>query len=185
MDGKKEAAVSGKRFAGIPVPADLTRLNFFNLYLASLCAACLITIPAILQPAFLKEVINIPPEQAGSINSGLQNMTQVAMLLFVGMIGILSDRVGRRILIVIGFLVCAIFFVLFGHAKDISLAMGITSVGGQLFVTYLIRFIIGIGIFLAFPQFITMIADYTTPRHRGKGMAYNGVMMQGHIRMIR
>jgi DHA1 family tetracycline resistance protein-like MFS transporter len=177
MENIKEAAISGKRFLGIPVPDGLRRINFFSLYLASLCAACLMTIPAILQPLFLKEVISIPPEQAGSINSGLQNMTQIAMLLFVGMIGILSDKVGRRILAVFGFLLCAIFFVLFGHAKDISLAVGITSVGGQLFVTYLIRFIIGIGIFLAFPQFITMIADYTTPRHRGKGMAYNGVMM--------
>jgi len=177
MNEKSETILPMKRFAGIPVPADLTRLNFFSLYLASLCVACLLTIPAILQPLFLKEVISIPPEQAGSINSGLQNMSQVAMLLFVGMIGILSDKVGRRILIVIGFLVCAVFFVLFGHAKDIALAMGITGIGGQLFVTYLIRFIIGIGIFLAFPQFITMIADYTTPRHRGKGMAYNGVMM--------
>jgi MFS family permease len=100
---EKKTAGSGKSFAGIPVPDDLRRLNFFSLYLASLCAACLMTIPAILQPAFLKEVINIPPEQAGSINSGLQNMTQIAMLLFVGMIGILSDKVGRRILAVTGY----------------------------------------------------------------------------------
>jgi MFS family permease len=177
VDERKEVTRSDKRFAGIRIPSDLKRSHFFNLYLASFLAACLLSLPAILQPAFLKEVINIPREQAGTINSGLQNMSMVAMLLFVGVIGILSDKVGRRILAVLGFLVCGFFFILFGYAKDISLAMGITGVGGQIFVTYVIRFIIGIGIFLSFPQFITMIADYTTPRDRGKGMAYHGIMM--------
>ena len=177
MEGKKETTRPSNRFAGIAIPPDLKWSHFFNLYIASFFVACLIALPAILQPAFLKEVINIPKEQAGTINSGLQNMSMVAMLLFVGLIGILSDKVGRRILAVLGFLVCSIFFILFGHAKDISLAMGITGVGGQIFITYVIRFIIGIGIFLSFPQFITMIADYTAPRDRGKGMAYHGIMM--------
>lgn len=177
METRQEAAGSGKRFAGIQIPPDLKWSHFFNLYVASFFVACLITLPAVLQPAFLKEVINIPEQQAGSINSGLQNMTQVAMLLFVGLIGILSDRVGRRILAVLGFLVCGVFFILFGHAKDIALAVGASSLGGQIFVTYLIRFIIGIGIFLSFPQFITMVADYTSPRDRGKGMAFHGIAM--------
>jgi MFS family permease len=55
--------------------------------------------------------------------------------------------------------------------------MGITSMGGQNFVAYVIRFIIGIGIILSFPQSITMVADYVSPRDRGKGMAYHGITM--------
>ena len=97
MNGQQESAGPVKRFAGIDVPEGLQRYHFFNLYAASFCLACLVAIPAILQPAFLKEVINIPKEQAGSINSGLQNMTQIAMLLIVGAVGMLSDKVGRRI----------------------------------------------------------------------------------------
>ena len=167
----------GRRFGGIRIPADLTWSHFFNLYLAAFFLACLIALPAILQPAFLKEIINIPKEEAGSINSGLQNMSQVAMLLFVGLFGILSDKVGRKILAVLGFFVCAVFFILFGYAKDIALAMGITDLGGQILITYVIRFIIGIGVFLAFPQFITMVADYTEPRDRGKAMGFHGITM--------
>jgi MFS family permease len=177
MDGREEGLRSAPRFIGVEIPPELTRSHFFNLYLASLFIACIMAIPAVLQPAFLKDVINIPREQAGSINSGLQNMSQVATLLFIGWAGIVSDRVGRRVLIVLGFLVCGIFFILFGHAKDISLAMGVTSVGGQIFVTYMIRFMIGFGIILCWPQTITMVADYTYVRDRGKAMAMHGALM--------
>ncbi|MCK5009880.1 MAG: MFS transporter, partial [Deltaproteobacteria bacterium] len=119
----------------------------------------------------------IPEAQAGSINSGLQNVSQVITLLLVGLIGILSDKVGRRILPVIGFIIAGAFYVAFGYAKEISLALGIASVGGQVALLYLIKLIIGIGFILCYPQFITMVADYTFERDRGKGMALNGVMM--------
>jgi MFS family permease len=177
MEQAQSDSATGRRFAGIEIPAELKWSNFFNLYVASFCIAALVSIPAVLQPAFLKEVINIPREQAGSINSGLQNMSQVAWLLFVGIAGIFSDKVGRRILAIAGFLILGVFFIVFGYAKDVSLALGITSIGGQVFVTYVIRFIVGIGIILAFPQTITMVADYTSYRDRGKGMAYHGMMM--------
>jgi MFS family permease len=177
MEEKKAAAGSGKRFFGIPIPADLKWSHFFSLYAASFFIACLMVIPAIVQPLLLKQVIKIPSDLAGTINSGLQNMSQIATLLFVGLIGILSDKVGRRILAVSGFLICGVFFILFGHSKDISLALGITSVGGQVFIAYVIRFIIGIGIILSFPQTITIVGDYTAPSDRGKAMAWHGAMM--------
>ena len=110
MEASQEAAGSGKRFAGILIPPELKWSHFLNLYVASFCIAALVSIPAVLQPAFLKEVINIPKEQAGSINSGLQNMSQVAWLLFMVLIGMLSDKVGRRILAIGGFLILGIFY---------------------------------------------------------------------------
>jgi MFS family permease len=168
---------SAKKFVGIRIPPDLTWSNFFNMYLGTLLVAALLVVPAILQPALLKEVINIPDAQAGSINAGLQNMFYVATLFFVGLAGILSDRVGRRILVIIGFSVCVVSYTLFGHTKDIALALGITSVGGQVFVAYVIRFIVGIGVVVCYPQFIALVADYTDERDRGKAMALNGIMM--------
>ncbi|MBW1823367.1 MAG: MFS transporter, partial [Deltaproteobacteria bacterium] len=165
------------KFAGIEIPPDLRRSHFFSLYLATFFIACVTVFASFIQPLFLKQVINIPEAQAGSINSGLQNVSQVITLLLVGLIGILSDKVGRRILPVIGFIIAGAFYVAFGYAKEISLALGIASVGGQVALIYLIKLIIGIGFILCYPQFITMVADYTFERDRGKGMALNGVMM--------
>jgi len=166
-----------KKFAGLTIPPDLTKSNFFSLYLLTFFIACVTVFASFIQPLFLKQVINIPEAQAGSINSGLQNVSQVITLLFVGLIGILSDRVGRRILALFGFLIAGIFYIVFGYAQDISLAIGITSVGGQVALIYFIKLIIGIGFILVYPQFITMVADYTYESDRGKGMALNGVMM--------
>jgi MFS family permease len=39
------------------------------------------------------------------------------------------------------------------------------------------RFIVGIGLILGYPQFITMVADFTYEKDRGKGMAANGMAM--------
>jgi MFS family permease len=177
MAKREDGVRSGKRFAGIEIPPDLKWSNFFSMYLATFIMSCLMILPAVLQPAFLKEIINIPEEQAGSINAGLQSMSYVATLLFVGLVGIFSDKVGRRILAISGFVACGVFYIMFGHAQDISLALGITSIGGQIFVTYVMRFLVGMSLITCYPQFIALVADYTDKRDRGKGMALNGIMM--------
>ena len=168
---------SGKKFAGIDIPLGLTHANFSNLYLASWIMGCLMALPTVIQPAFLKETIGIPEGLAGSINTGLQNMSQLATLLFVGAVGVASDKYGRKILVILGFTLCFIFYVIFGHSKDIALALGINSLSGQIFCIYAIRFAIGIGLVLSHPQFVTMVADYTFEKGRGKGMALHAIMM--------
>jgi MFS family permease len=134
-------------------------------------------LPAVIQPVFLKDIIGIPEGLAGSINSGLQNMGQLGTLLFVGMVGIVSDRYGRRILVVVGFILCFFFYTVFAHSREIALLFGIESVGGQVMCVYMIRFIIGMGLVLSHPQFVTMVADYTFAEGRGKGMALHAIMM--------
>ncbi|MCP4716723.1 MAG: MFS transporter, partial [Deltaproteobacteria bacterium] len=69
------------------------------------------------------------------------------------------------------------FYLLYGYTKEIALAMGIVSVGGQVMVAYGIRLVIGIGLMLSFPQLATMVADYTTPRDRGKAYAMQGMVI--------
>jgi MFS family permease len=177
MTESEEGARSAKKFAGIEIPPDLKWSNFFSMYLATFIMSCLMILPAVLQPAFLKEIIQIPEEQAGSLNAGLQSMSYVATLLFVGLVGIFSDKVGRRILAITGFVACGVFYIMFGWAKDISLVLGITTVGGQIIVTYVMRFLVGMSLITCYPQFIALVADYTDKRDRGKGMALNGIMM--------
>jgi MFS family permease len=188
-----------KKFAGIEVPSDLTRTNFLFLYLNTLLAGILMAVPAIIQPAFLKDIIGVSPDFFGYINAFLQNMSQVATLVLVGMVGVLSDKVGRKVLTVIGFMVLVIFFYLFGLSREIATLLHIPSgtasaicaalslaparaaefsaFGPGLCVAYVLRFMVAIGVILCYPQFLTMVADYTQEKDRGKGMAFNGIMM--------
>jgi len=165
--------ITGKKFLGITVLEGMSRWDFFNLYGVTFFVGILIIIPAIIQPAFLKEVIGIPRNMAGTINSGLQNMSQIATLLFIGYVGILSDKFGRVILAFIGFFVCAFAYLIFGFTMPISSFLGINPTA----FTYFARFMVAIGFIMTFPQFSTLAADYTMRRDRGKAMSYNGFML--------
>ena len=182
MAEQKDGAQAVRKFAGIEIPPDLTKGNFFFLFFNTMLAGIMMTIPAIVQPAFLNDVIRINQDFAGSINGLLQNMSQIATLLFVAYVGMLSDKVGRRILAFIGFIVLALFFFLLSQANGIAAALHLpaglssticalasfapskaaefTEFGPGLLITYCIRLIIGIGLILGYPQFITMVADY-------------------------
>jgi DHA1 family tetracycline resistance protein-like MFS transporter len=188
-----------KKFAGIEIPSGLTKGNFFFLYLNTLLIGMLVIIPNIIQPAFLKEVIQVSDDVFGSTNAFLQNISQVATLAFVGIVGVLSDRIGRKILTTIGFSVLVVFYYLLGISRDIaaflhvpeglasdicafisfapSRAADFADFAPALLVAYGIRLILGIGMILCYPQFITMVSDYTYQKDRGKGMALNGIMM--------
>jgi len=188
-----------KKFAGIEVAPDLRRSNFFFLYLNTLFIGMLVVLPSLIQPAFLKDVIKVSPDFFGFTNAFLQNMSQIATLVFVAAIGVLSDKIGRKVLAIIGFGVLCLFYYLYGQSNEISAALSIsegfsakicallsfapsraaefTDFAPSLLTAYLIRFVIGIGFILCFPQFITMVADYTREKDRGKGMAFNGIMM--------
>jgi DHA1 family tetracycline resistance protein-like MFS transporter len=187
------------KFAGIEVPPDLTKINFFFLYVNTLIIGMLMVMPAIIQPAFLKDVIKIPPDFFGLTNGFLQNMSQIATLVFVGIIGYMSDKTGRKILAIVGFAAAILFYYLFGLSNDIAAALHIPAgfsskvcaflsfapsrseeflaFGPGLFTAYVLRLFLGIGLVLVYPQFITMVADYTYDKDRGKGMAFNGIMM--------
>jgi len=188
-----------KKFAGIEIPPDLTRGNFFFLYLNTLLIGLLMIIPNIIQPAFLKDVIQVSDDVFGFTNGFLQNISQAVTLAFVGIVGFLSDRTGRKILAIIGFSMLVVFYYLLGMSRDIAAALHIPAGPASeicafisfapsqaaefadfapgLLVAYALRMLVGMGMMLCYPQFITMVSDYTHQKDRGKGMAFNGIMM--------
>ncbi|MCX5894536.1 MAG: hypothetical protein NTZ51_01705, partial [Proteobacteria bacterium] len=127
MGAQAEAKKGVKKFAGIEIPPDLTKGNFFFLYFNTLLMGMIMAVPAIIQPAFLTDIIKIDQAFAGSINGLLQNMSQIATLLFVAMIGVLSDKVGRKILAFAGFIVAAIFFYLMSQSNGIAAGLNIPA----------------------------------------------------------
>ncbi len=199
MEVQSEIKKDVKKFAGIEIPPDLTRSNFFFLYVNTVLMGLLMAVSAIIQPAFLSDIVKIKQDFAGSINGLLQNMSQIATFAFVAIIGVLSDKLGRKILAFSGFIVVAFFTFLMSQSNSIASFLNIpaefssqicallsffpgraaefTDFAPGLLCTYITRFVIGIGLVLAYPQFITMVADYTYEKDRGKGMAMNGASM--------
>ena len=189
------AETTDQKFQNLPAlpscqacPKPIISSCFFNTFILGI----FLSVTAVLQPAFMKDIIKIDQDFAGTIISFLQNMSQIATLLFVAYIGALSDKTGRKIMILASFIVLFIAFYLFKISNEIAIGMGIdpdtaaticawlsfapekaaefTSFAPGLLVSYVARFLVGIGLILGYPQLITMVGDYTSQNDRGKGM---------------
>jgi MFS family permease len=107
---------------------------------------------------------DIPKEYHGLMIGGLLSSFSLMQFLFAPGWGRLSDRVGRRPILIIGLAGSVVFYTLFGYATYIqSLAL--------LFVARIGAGIAGATIGTA----QAVIADSTTPEKRARGMALIGV----------
>ena len=89
------------KFAGMEIPPELSKTNFFFMFFCTFIAGMFLSLPSVIQPAFMKDIINIDQAFSGSINSFLQIQSQIATLFLVAIIGALSDRTGRKILAIL------------------------------------------------------------------------------------
>jgi len=129
------------------------------------------TLGVAVQPLFLRNVLEIPFEQAGAINANVQVVTEVLDLFVVGYFGYLSDRLGRVRIIVAGFLVAAAGALL----APASIWFGVAA-GGALAVYYLSRVVMSLGASAVWPQLSALAGDFSTDRTR-TGMISNTAFM--------
>ncbi len=188
-----------RKFAGMEIPPELTGLNFFCMYFCTLICGLMVTITALIYPAFLVDVIRIDQDHAGTINGLLHSLNQWIVFFFVAYLGLLSDRTGRRIIVLFGFFIMGTSFYLLTRSNDIAAFLHIpadlsseicallswaplkaadfAAFSPGLLITYFACICLALGIVTTMPQFVIMTADYTYEKDRGKGMAMNGVMM--------
>jgi len=168
---------SANTFMGIEVASGITKGNFYVLFLLSFLCNWVMTIGILIRPAFLKGIIGIPDAQAGVINSTLQVVASVGGVIFTILVGALSDRFGRKPILLIGFLSVAFMYIIYGYTKTIANFMGITSLTVTLVLLGVISLIFAVVMLFTWPQLITLAADYTVPKSRGRIMAIQGMMM--------
>ncbi|RMF95599.1 MAG: MFS transporter [Candidatus Schekmanbacteria bacterium] len=162
-----------KKFLGIHIAEDLKTYNFVGIYL--ICAILMLAymIPTIALPRFLKETIGVGDKNFGTINSAIQIIGSLTNIFFLGYVGFLSDRFGRKILLSYGMLCAALSFIIYSLPPYFSSVFGISPL---LFV-FIFHFFFSLSMTFAFPQMITITADYTNFKSRGKAMAVASTMM--------
>ncbi|OWA35966.1 MFS transporter [Saccharibacillus sp. O16] len=126
-----------------------------NLFIALLGQGMVIPI----LPDYLKQF-----DAAGTAAGYLVAAFGAAQFLFSPIGGQLSDRFGRKKLIIAGLFFTVISDYLF-------------AIGHNLPLLYIARFIGGIGLGLMVPSVMAYVADSTTPATRAKGMGYLGAAM--------
>ncbi|MBT2581790.1 MFS transporter [Planococcus sp. ISL-109] len=127
----------------------------FNMFIAMSGIGLIIPI----MPAYL-DTFGVAGQALGTLIATFA----FAQFLFSPISGELSDKYGRKNLIIFGLVVFGLSQLLFGMATE-------------LWVLYLARFFSGVGGAFLIPPMMAFVADITTYEERGKGMGYLGASM--------
>lgn len=156
------------------VPTDRVAPHHWNaLYLSSALCLMLMTLAAGTQPLFLRDVLKISSDNAGTINANIAVLTEALELLVVGLVGVLSDRLGRVRILTIGFTLAGVGALMAPFSAAIAGALG----GGGLILYYLSRLVMAAGIGAIWPQVSTLAGDYSSEDNRARLMSNNAFMM--------
>ncbi len=146
---------AGVKFGPVRLMPGVTRGHVGAYLWAAFVSIGIFTYATTLQPYLLEVNIGVPIEQRGGVSGDLQFWQEIITLMCVGLFGAWSDRVGRRIVYITGFLVTALAYAAYPFANDV----------GQLLIY---RLIYAVGIAALGGMLATVLADYPVDADRGK-----------------
>jgi MFS family permease len=141
----------------------ISRLNATTYYFSAFIFVTLVTFLNFVQPFILTELLHVPIDQQGSVTGYLNFIHEGTALVIMGLVGALSDRRGRRSLIIIGFLIWAVGFMAFPLASTLT-------------ELYLYRLIFAVGVATASVMVIATMQDYPQEVSRGKWGGFNSFL---------
>ena len=141
-------------------PGVLPRHALSYLFAAFVSIGLFAYLPA-LTPFVLKVNLALPTGQQGAATGNLQSWQEIVILALVGIWGAMSDRVGRRPIYVLGFLLVAGAYVLYPLAHSMP-------------ELTLYRLVFGCAVAALGAMLATVLADYPAESSRGKltGIAF-------------
>ncbi|MGI9235791.1 MAG: MFS transporter [Woeseiaceae bacterium] len=152
-----------KRIIGLSVTTGVGATNLYSYYVACMIAIMMATFLPQSQAFILTEYLKIPESEQGVVSGDLNFWGEIVIIATVGLFGAMSDRVGRRIVMALGFAIMGIAFYLYPRATDV----------GELLA---FRLIYSAGIAAVSCMIVTVVADYVKNVSRGKASGYLGVM---------
>jgi MFS family permease len=146
---------SGQKFGPVRLMPGVTRGHVGAYLWAAFVSIGIFTYITALQPYLLQVNVGVPVEQRGAVSGNLQFWQEIITLLCVGLFGAWSDRVGRRIVYITGFLITGLAYAAYPFADDV----------GQLLIY---RVIYAVGVAALGGMLATVLADYPVDADRGK-----------------
>lgn len=126
----------------------------------------LFTYASALTPYIFDVNLQVPKQDQGSVSGSLQTAQEIILIAVIGLWGALSDRIGRRPVYIVGFLVLGLGYAVYPFVTSV------TELHGA-------RLILGIGMAATSAMLATLAADYPVESSRGKliGVSFvlNGV----------
>ncbi|MDF3125323.1 MFS transporter [Rheinheimera sp. 1928-s] len=155
-------SVAEKKYLGIRVNEGVTAWHMSTFYLTCVATILFGTFINAFQPFLFNEMMQLPTTEQGVVSGKLNFWGEMAIIGSVGVWGALSDKLGRRLIIVLGFMLVAVAMYLYPHAQSVNELI-------------LYRVIYGLGIASATCMIVTLLADYAKDINRGKAAGLQGV----------
>ena len=146
---------TGQRVGPVYLAPGITRINFWAYMYASFITIGILAGMNFLQPYVLTETLNIPISEQGTVSGNLGTWQEIIILILINPFGWLSDRIGRRPVMVFGIVVCGLGYGMYPFAETV----------GEL-TAYRLFFAVGAA---ALAAIIAVVAnDYPQEKSRGK-----------------
>ncbi len=98
----------------------VSRFNFWSFMYASFICIGVLAGMNILQPYVLTEILQLPRNVQGTVSGNLGTWQEVIAILLINPFGWLSDRIGRRPVMIFGICVCGLGMGLFPFASTVN-----------------------------------------------------------------
>ena len=149
-----------KRFLFTELAPNVLPKHLLTFYFAAFITIGLAVLLNVLQPFLLEAFLQIPREQQGEVTGISTVVGEIVLLCTIGAWGAASDRVGRRLVYVLGIAIVGIAYAVHPY---VSTAIHL----------YVIRGVYALGMAAASGMLATLVGDYVVNRDRGKA---NGIM---------
>ncbi len=140
-----------------------SRGNAATVWQASLYTIGLAAFISFLQPYLLNEVLHIPVAEQGRLTGNLGFIQELIVIAVAGFAGAWSDRVGRRRVFYLGFLIMAAGLVIYPYAASTLQLL-------------LFRLVFAFGVALAPLMLSACVVDAIQERSRGKWIGSNNLL---------
>jgi MFS family permease len=154
--------MTDKRFLGISLSEGVTKSNMTAYLIVALVSSGYAGLLAMLEPGLLQEM-NVPYEDQGLLTGNLRVLQEIVYIVMLGLYGALADRVGRRLIYVVGLTLISVGYCLYPFAESIA-------------ELAIYRVIIAFGGAAMIGMMVTVIADYSRDETRGRANGLQGVV---------
>jgi MFS family permease len=151
-----------QNFGSLGLTPGVTRSHVRTLLFASFTTLGLVTFIGVATPFVLNANLHIPAAEQGRLSGDLVVWTEITQLLTFSLFGVIADRIGRRQVYALGYLVLAIGYALYPFAS---------STGELTFY----RIVYALGIAATTCMLATVVSDYPQERSRGRMVAMVGI----------
>lgn len=145
----------GPKFLKLSIESSVSKMNVSTLLFGSFFGIAMMSFVNVCQPYLFTEVLNIPLEEQGPLAGDLTFWSEVVVISTIGLLGAMSDKIGRKPIWVAAFLLFATGYFLYPLADD-----------AQQLIFY--RMIFAIGLAANTAMLPAVANDYPIDSSRGK-----------------